>query len=503
MDAAADSHPDAADATPEIFPVHFGKRAAFGIVSPAQDSLALGGGGELEISGDTLAIRGPKPRSFRAALAQQHVFPLVDIANVMSAGKSLRFAIPPQDGHARFVQMEAIDEAAVQRIVALLPDRITPEFAVERAEREEFHERLVQLTRTPRVTPVLIAINVVVFVLMTIAGVGIFEPDGELAVGWGTNFGPLTMAGGQWWRLFTCTFVHFGIIHLALNMWALYTSGLMTERLYGSGRFAMLYVFSGLAGSIASLLWNPVVNSAGASGAIFGVFGGLLAFVVNPRNGVPRSVMTEHRNSTLIFAGYSLFYGAANAGVDNAAHVGGLVGGFLVGLLLARPLDERRLSNRGGFRLLLAAVAAVLVLAASLMPLVNASDIVRARQSYELALLGFDAREESAMQAMRDAIALATPDTPENNAIAARAIMANVAPKWAEMYRQVAAHPLAESDPQAHRQQLLMRYLDGRRRYCELLARSVLEDSQALHEQAVAAEAESTQAVEELNALSK
>jgi rhomboid protease GluP len=158
-------------------------------------------------------------------------------------------------------------------------------------------------------------------------------------VRWGSNYGPLT-TNGQWWRLLTNTFVHFGLLHIAFNMWALYLSGRTVERLLGSTRFVLLYLFAGIAASMTSLLWNPMVNSAGASGAIFGVFGRMLAFVLNPRNAVPQSVMVEHRNSTLAFAGYSLFYGMVHSGIDNAAHIGGLVAGLAMGFLLARPLTS-------------------------------------------------------------------------------------------------------------------------------------------------------------------
>ena len=94
---------------------------------------------------------------------------------------------------------------------------------------------------------------------------------------WGANFGPKTM-DGQWWRLFTSMFLHFGIIHIGFNMWVLWNVGRLVERLVGNFGFALLYVVSGLLGSVASLAWNPTTISAGASGAVFGVVGALIGF---------------------------------------------------------------------------------------------------------------------------------------------------------------------------------------------------------------------------------
>jgi rhomboid protease GluP len=206
--------------------------------------------------------------------------------------------------------------------------------------REAFFVRLFRLSPGFPVTRGLVAINVVVFLLMCLAGADPLQPGGRVAVAWGSNFGPLTL-GGQWWRLLSSVFIHFGLLHLAVNMWSLYQTGALVERLFGSGRFLMLYLLAGLAGSLASLVWNPLVNSAGASGAIFGVIGGLLVFLFDQRQGVPRVIAVDVRKTTLFFVAFNLINGFTHAGIDNAAHLGGLVGGTLAGLMLARSLAER------------------------------------------------------------------------------------------------------------------------------------------------------------------
>jgi len=119
---------------------------------------------------------------------------------------------------------------------------------------------------------------VVVFVIMVALGVGLLQPTSEQLLIFGANFGPLTV-NQQWWRLLSCTFVHIGIMHLLLNMWCLWNLGNLAERMFGNFAFVMLYLLSGLGGSIASLWWNPTIVSAGASSAVFGVAGSVIAFL--------------------------------------------------------------------------------------------------------------------------------------------------------------------------------------------------------------------------------
>ncbi len=230
-------------------------------------------------------------------------------------------------------------------------------------EREDFYTRMDSLPQATPVTLSIVAINVIVFVLMLFGGAGLLSHDGAVAVHFGSNFGLLTLHG-QWWRLLTSIFIHFGLLHIALNMTALYQTGRTVERMFGSGHFLLLYLFSGLCGSMVSTLWHPAANSAGASGAIFGVFGGLLAFLLSPDNAIPRSVISEHRSSTLAFIGFNLISGFILPGVDNGAHIGGLVGGLVIGFLLVRPIDLRARDRAGSHAMLLAVAAGLLILGA-------------------------------------------------------------------------------------------------------------------------------------------
>jgi rhomboid protease GluP len=196
-----------------------------------------------------------------------------------------------------------------------------------------FRETLVRFTPRAVVTYAIITVNVGLYVVMVSTGVHGFSPEPEVLVRWGAGFGPFT-ASGEWWRLLTAAFIHIGLLHLMMNMWVLFTAGPLVERLLGNTGFAVVYLLSGLLGGLASLAWNPEAVSAGASGAVFGVFGALAAFLVLRHRQIPLQVLHGLRLATLIFVGFNLLFGMMHRAVDAAAHVGGLVGGFACALPL-------------------------------------------------------------------------------------------------------------------------------------------------------------------------
>lgn len=184
------------------------------------------------------------------------------------------------------------------------------------------------------VTPALLGAYAVVYLVLALHGEGWLTLDGHVVARFGSNYTPRTL-GGESWRLITNTFIHLGALHLALNAWALVAIGPVAERLYGPARLALVYLAAGFGASVASLWWHPVVNSAGASGAIFGVLGALLAHSVSPCEGVRDAVVAARRTALIAVVGSSLLLGAAVPGIDNAAHVGGLATGFVCGPLFA------------------------------------------------------------------------------------------------------------------------------------------------------------------------
>jgi len=208
------------------------------------------------------------------------------------------------------------------------------------------------------VTQALLGINVVVFIAMVMGGVSPMEPTGQQLVEWGANFGPYTI-GGQWWRLLSCVFVHIGVMHIALNMWCLWGLGRLAESVYDRWTFGGLYLITGLSASVASLVWRPVGVSAGASGAIFGIAGALISAFYLGEFSLPKTVVSGLLTSVLKFAGYNLVLGAFLGHTDNAAHVGGLVSGLILGAMFARLAPQR---DAAGGRVLIMAFGIFLVL---------------------------------------------------------------------------------------------------------------------------------------------
>ena len=194
-----------------------------------------------------------------------------------------------------------------------------------------------EVTRKPYLTYALLAINVVMFGLVELAG-GTEDPD--VLLDFGAMFGPF-ISEGEYWRLFTAMFLHSGFMHLGFNALGLFIFGHIVERSYGHERFFLIYVLAGLAGSVTSYLFNPTAVAAGASGAIFGVVGALAAFLV-----VQRRTFGKHAQNSLIGIGIivaiNIFIGLSTPGIDNWAHGGGLVAGFILGLTLSPQYRQAR-----------------------------------------------------------------------------------------------------------------------------------------------------------------
>lgn len=202
-------------------------------------------------------------------------------------------------------------------------------------------------------TTALIAVNLLVFVIIVATGLRqqpfswkaflavVQHPAADLLIRRGANFGPLTTSGPwwEWGRLLTNTFVHIGIVHLLVNMWALLNLGALAEYLFGRRTMLAIYLLTGIVGSITSLGWHPGAVSAGASGAIFGLAGALLIAFRFARLPLSKPVITSTSISLVVFAAYTLAYGIWTGKMDNAAHIGGLVAGLIFGAAIV-------LSNR-------------------------------------------------------------------------------------------------------------------------------------------------------------
>jgi rhomboid protease GluP len=208
-------------------------------------------------------------------------------------------------------------------------------------QRLPLTEQLAQRVAHVPVTYVLLAANILVFVVMLGYGAGIWHTSNNVQLDWGANFGPATK-DGEWWRLGSALFLHFGLLHLAMNMLSLWDGGRLVERMYGPGRFVLIYFCSGLSGNLLSLIaQGDRAVSGGASGAIFGVYGALMVFLLRERRRLNSSEFKWLFWGAVGFSAVTIGLGLQITGIDNAAHIGGLLAGILSGAALSRPFGAR------------------------------------------------------------------------------------------------------------------------------------------------------------------
>lgn len=222
-----------------------------------------------------------------------------------------------------------------------------------------FERHLDRLVPLPWALYAVVVANVLVWAMNVAAGLSPTRPLSPELFRWGANAASAVVLDGQWWRLLTAAFLHGGIVHLAFNMLGLWEAGKQLCRLLGNAQFALVYAASALAGSAASLHFaaqNSV--SVGASGAVFGVLGALLAASMHYRHLVPPTNLRRLWTGLGFFVGYSLLHGFTQENVDNAAHVGGLACGVLLGTVLLAPIDPRASAARRHWRAALAGALA-------------------------------------------------------------------------------------------------------------------------------------------------
>jgi rhomboid protease GluP len=202
-----------------------------------------------------------------------------------------------------------------------------------RRDAEAFALELKRLAPLPPVvTYSIMAICAAVFALEIAKGAGFDSMRTDLAIRLGADYGPLTITG-QWWRLLTSMFLHFGIFHLGMNMLCLWSLGTLAERLMGRAAFALLYFATGFAGGLLSLAIHPQIVSAGASGAVFGVAGGLVTYLLLKKAPFDTERIKKQLRSLATFLGINLIY-SFRPGVDMMAHAGGVAAGLVIGLVL-------------------------------------------------------------------------------------------------------------------------------------------------------------------------
>ena len=183
------------------------------------------------------------------------------------------------------------------------------------------------------------ALNGALFALVALRGGGL-DPSVGVLIDWGANYGPKTV-NGQWWRLLTATVLHANVLHLLCNLYALWYVGRLAEPLFGRVSFLLLYLLSGIGGCVGSLWWHPFAAGVGASGAIFGIYGALAAWLVIQHRSMGASTAASLFSGVGMIVVYNLVIGFFQKNVDVAAHVAGLVTGLLAGIPLAMPLPAK------------------------------------------------------------------------------------------------------------------------------------------------------------------
>jgi membrane associated rhomboid family serine protease len=324
----------------------------------------------------------------------------------------------------------------------------------------------------------LFAANVAVFVAMAVRGASIVNPSSEHLIQWGAYYGPL-VTHGQWWRLLTAAFVHIGIVHLLMNMYVLVIIGRFMERLFGHVGFFVLYMLSGLGGSVAGLMWHPAIIAAGASGAIFGLYGGLVGFLLVRRHSIPRETVVGLFKAALFFVVINTAYGLTRQNVDAAAHAGGFVTGVLAGWALALP---NRALGRGAR---LAQSAAVAVIGVAMVAVLTAR--VPPVDDLIAELKRLDAVERQSVTAYAEALKKLQARSIKPGDFATT-VETQVLPPWEQERERISKLKL--DDPQRSIADRWVKHMALRAEAWRLIATGVRTDDQQLIKQARDKEAE-------------
>lgn len=256
-------------------------------------------------------------------------------------------AIPLQ--RLKAPQRQAAFEAVLARLGASRAAQGLGETRSTRDLREaaQFEQKLRELTPSVWSATAVVGVNVAVWLVQVAMGVPPLQPSPEVLLQWGGNSAAAVVLDGQVWRLLTATMLHGGLMHLALNMFGLWEPGRQLARQIGNGQFLLVYLASALCGSAASLHFSAQASvSIGASGAVFGVLGALVASSWKHRSELPALSSKRLWSGPGLFLVYALVQGFGSARVDNAAHVGGLLAGLLLGLLLVVRFDAERPQDR-------------------------------------------------------------------------------------------------------------------------------------------------------------
>jgi rhomboid protease GluP len=281
--------------------------------------------------------------------------------------------------------LSTIDPDLAARVTRVMPAVATVTQHARAMNLDLIQFRRTLFAATPRVfmTPLLVVACAAVFVGMVHSGVSPTRPDPAALLHWGANEGARVLLRREYWRFLTSVFVHGGWIHLAVNMWCLINIGPLVERLYGNLAYIAIYLIAGIGGAIASAATPPPKVSVGASGAIFGVLGALLAFLVIHRRSIPASVLKPLRTSAVGFVAFNTIFGMVVPNIDQSAHMGGLFTGFMAGMLLSRTWPVVRSRWAAARRVAMTTLCVLALIAAAVAAEHRSENLVPPSMRYE------------------------------------------------------------------------------------------------------------------------
>lgn len=330
-------------------------------------------------------------------------------------------------------------------------------------QHESKHSKpdLLDLFKSYPVTTSLISINVLIFLAMCISGVSTFEPSVTDIIHWGGNMRIYTFCG-DWWRLITNVFEHIGLFHIALNMIALFQLGFFLEKMVGWRAYLAVYLSTGVLASLVSLWWAGYRVSAGASGAIFGLFGFFLALLLT--NLIEKSVRMALLKSVGLIIVLNLGFGM-QGNIDNAAHIGGLLSGIVFGFLIYLFIIQRKSLK------LYSVIVVAMAIAISAAYLVSQHD----KGMFERAFINMQVNEKQAINAQNTL-------NIKNGAKSLQEINTVILPLWAKVKKTIdSTNTLKLNDKQAKFRHSLQYYIGLRTAHINIIKAALEGDTSSIN----------------------
>ena len=310
----------------------------------------------------------------------------------------------------------------------------------------------------------LIAVNLLVFIAMGLRGINVYDPTVEDILRMGGNV-KFNVTGGQWWRLATNIFVHIGLMPLIVNLVGLYFIGLMVESILGKLKFLIAYLTTGVLSSLISIIWVAEGVSAGATGAIFGIYGVLLAFVTTPY--VNKKFSPFWIFGTVAYAVFNIVIGF-RGGNDNAAMMGGFVAGLVTGYLFYFFHFKRNLARAGGTRISIEVLLLTTLIVYFYLRMNGRNDSLR----FEREVMKLNQIEVMAMAQMQHL------QSASDNNDAARVLRDSALPQWKHFQQEISKTSAYSLNSEYKRKRkLLNEYAGLRVHQTELIYKSINENS--------------------------